>query len=277
MKKLIYYLIIPLIPLILYSCGVKDSYDTIDVTAPAPPTGITVLNGDNRVDISWNPNYENDVAGYNIYYALSYNGKYTLIGSSNDNYFVDYDAANGTTYYYAVTAYDYNGNESELSYDAIYAVPRPEGFNQAIFDFHHYPDLAGYTFNDYSVVPFDDQSTDFFLGIYNGIDSIMVNYDTDIQDMGTTQDIWDIPFAPTGGWRESKSAVALAGHTYVIWTWDNHYAKVRISEISPNRIVFDWSFQLLEGEHMLKPRKAPAEREKIVRPVGGSKIAAGVE
>lgn len=270
MKKLIYYPIILLIPFILYSCGVNDSYHTVDITPPAPPTGITVLNGDNRVDISWNPNYENDLAGYNVYYAYSYNGKYTLIGSTNNDYFIDNDAANGTTYYYAVAAYDYNGNESELSYDAIYAVPRPEGFNQTIFDFHRYPDLAGYTFNDYSVVPYDDQSTDFFLGIYNGIDSIMVNYDTDIQDMGPTQDIWDIAFAPSSGWRDSKSAVAIPGHTYVIWTWDNHYAKVRVSEISSNRIVFDWSFQLLEGEHMLKPRKAPAEREKISRPVAGN-------
>lgn len=273
MKKLIYYPIILLIPFILYSCGVNDSYHTVDITPPAPPTGITVLNGDNRVDISWNPNYENDLAGYNVYYAYSYNGKYTLIGSTNNDYFIDNDAANGTTYYYAVAAYDYNGNESELSYDAIYAVPRPEGFNQTIFDFHRYPDLAGYTFNDYSVVPYDDQSTDFFLGIYNGIDSIMVNYDTDIQDMGPTQDIWDIAFAPSSGWRDSKSAVAIPGHTYVIWTWDNHYAKVRISEISSNRIVFDWSFQLLEGEHMLKPRKAPAEREKISRPVAGNVAA----
>lgn len=273
MKKLIYYPIILLIPFILYSCGVNDSYHTVDITPPAPPTGITVLNGDNRVDISWNPNYENDLAGYNVYYAYSYNGKYTLIGSTNNDYFIDNDAANGTTYYYAVAAYDYNGNESELSYDAIYAVPRPEGFNQTIFDFHRYPDLAGYTFNDYSVVPYDDQSTDFFLGIYNGIDSIMVNYDTDIQDMGPTQDIWDIAFAPSSGWRDSKSAVAIPGHTYVIWTWDNHYAKVRVSEISSNRIVFDWSFQLLEGEHMLKPRKAPAEREKISRPVAGNVAA----
>ena len=32
----------------------------------------------------------------------------------------------------AVAAYDFNGNESELSYDVIYSTPRPEGFNQPI-------------------------------------------------------------------------------------------------------------------------------------------------
>jgi hypothetical protein len=239
---------------------------TIDNTPPAPPTGITVLNGDNRVDLAWNSNYEGDLAGYNVYYSDSYNGKYTLIGSTSQNYFVDYDASNGVLTYYAVTAYDYNGNESELSHDAIYATPRPEGFDQAIFNFHNNPDLAGYTFNDYSVVPYDDLSTDFFYGIYTNIDSIMVWNDTDIQDMGPTQDIWDIPFAPTSGWRASKSAVAIPGHTYVIWTWDNHYAKVRISNIVQNRMVFDWSFQLVEGNRQLKPRKSPSERNELSRP-----------
>lgn len=266
MKKLIYYPFILLTSFVLYSCEPHDSFGTIDNTPPAPPTGVTVLNGDNRVDLAWNNNYEGDLSGYNVYYSDSYDGKYTLIGSTSQNYFVDYDASNGVLTYYAVTAYDYNGNESELSRDAIYATPRPEGFDQAIFDFRNYPDLAGYTFNDYSVVPYDDLSTDFFFGIYGSIDSIMVWNDTDIQDMGPTQDIWDIPFAPTSGWRASKSAVAVPGHTYVIWTWDNHYAKVRISNISQNRMVFDWSFQLVEGNRQLKPRKSPDKRNELSRP-----------
>ena len=252
--------------IILYSCGVNDSFVVIDTTPPAPPTGITVLNGDNRVDLAWNNNYENDLAGYNVYYSDSYNGKYTLIGSTSDNYFIDYGASNGVTTYYAVTAYDYNGNESELSYDVIYATPRPEGFNQSIFDFRRYPDLAGYTFNDYSVVPYDDLSTDFYFENYQGTFYIDVWNDTDIQDMGPTQDIWDIPYAPNSGWSTTKDAIAKVGHTYIIWTWDNHYAKVRVSNITSTRIVFDWSFQLVEGEHQLKPRKSAAERHELTRP-----------
>lgn len=274
MKKMIYYPFILLISFILYSCGVNDSFHSVDNNPPAPPTGITVLNGDNRVDLSWNPNYENDVAGYNVYYAYSYNGRYTLIGSTSDNYFVDNDASNGTTYYYAVTAYDYNGNESELSYDAIYATPRPEGFDQAIFDFRRYPGNSGYTFYNYSVVPYNDSTADFFFGVYNGVDSIMVWDDTNIMDMGPTQDIWDIPYAPSTGWTNAISAVAIPGHTYIIWTWDNHYAKVRISSITSNRMVFDWSFQLLEGNRQLKPRESPTERNEMSRPLAENISAA---
>ncbi len=266
MKKLIYYPLILLTSLFLYSCGVNDPFARVDNVPPDVPTGITVLNGDNRVDLSWNNNYENDLAGYNVYYSDSYDGKYTLIGSTSQNYFVDYDASNGITTYYAVTAYDYNGNESELSYDVIYATPRPEGFNQSIFDYRAYPDMAGYTFNDYSVVPYDDETADFFFENYQGTYYLDVWNDSDIQDMGPTQDIWDIPYAPDGGWNSTKDAIARIGHTYVIWTWDNHYAKIRVSSITPNRIVFDWSFQLVEGNRMLKPRTPAGERKELSRP-----------
>ena len=85
--------------------------------------------------------------------------------------------------------------------------------------------------------------------------------------MGPTQDIWDIDYAPTSGWSPTKDEIAKVGHTYVIWTWDNHYAKVRISSMTSSRIVFDWSFQLVKGERQLKPRKSPGDRNELSRPM----------
>jgi hypothetical protein len=55
----------------------------------------------------------------------------------------------------------------------------------------------------------------------------------------------------------------MIGHTYVIWTWDNHYAKVRIKAISNERLVFDWAYQLLEGEQQLKTNRNSSERQKL--------------
>lgn len=55
-----------------------------------------------------------------------------MIGSTSGTYFADVEAVNGNKYYYAVAAYDYNGNESELSYDVIYSTPRPEGYNHLV-------------------------------------------------------------------------------------------------------------------------------------------------
>lgn len=234
---------------IITSCGVNDSYD---YTPPSPPTGVQVINGDNRVDIYWNQNREPDVAGYNVYYSYSYNGKYTLIGTTKNNYFVDDGAVNGEKYYYGVAAFDFNGNESELSPDVVYSTPRPEGFNQVIYDYRNFPNSSGFSFFDYTIVPYDDQNSDFFFENYQGTFYLDVWNDSDIQDMGPTNDIYDIPYAPTTGWSQTKDAIAIVGHTYVIWTFDNHYAKVRVKNITADRIVFDWAFQLVKGETQLK-------------------------
>ena len=256
-----------LMSFILISCGINDPYhhNNYDNQPPAPPTGLIVFNGDNRAEITWNQNRESDVEGYRVYYSDSYDGKYEYIGSSSNEYFVDRDAANGGKYYYAVTAYDYNGNESDLSYDAVYSAPRPEGFNEAIFDTLYNPYKSGFTFTDYYVVPYYDNSTDFFVEYYNGRYYLDVYDDTEIQDMGLTQDIYDIPFAPESGWSPSGSAAVKVGHTYVIWTYDNHYAKVRVSNISGNRVVFDWAFQLIRGESMLKTNTGKVARGQLIR------------
>jgi hypothetical protein len=260
MKKRYIYLV--LAALLFAGCDANYYYDD---TPPSPPKNIYVLNGDERVDLEWDRNRESDIAGYNVYYSYSYDGKYTLIGSTEDTYFIDYDAANGDIYYYAVAAYDFNGNESELSYDVIYAAPRPEGFNQSVFDYFRYPDNAGYSFRKYLVVPFDSDYADFFFENYNGEFWLDVWDDTDIQDMGPTNDIWDIAFAPTTGWSEYKDAPALIGHTYVIWTWDNHFAKIRIKSLTRDRVVFDWAYQMIEGERMLKGAKTGEFRGTLKR------------
>ena len=51
-----------------------------------------------------------------------------------------------------------------------------------------------------------------------------------------------LPFAPINGWSTAKEEIAKVGHTYVIWTWDNHFAKIRVSNITADRVVFDWAF-----------------------------------
>ncbi len=237
--------------LFISGCGVNDNYE-YDNTPPAAPTGLVVYNGDGRVDVAWNDNRERDVAGYNVYFSFEYDGKYERIGSTTDNYFVDREAINGEKYYYAVTAYDYNGNESELSYEEVYAAPRPEGFDAAIDNSVYYENTSGFSFNTYSPVPYNTDNTDFFFTIDgDGRMYFDVYDDTYIRDMGATNNIYDIEFAPETFPNELYAQVVL-GHTYVIWTWDNRFAKVRPKRVTGNRIVFDWAFQTREGEPMLK-------------------------
>lgn len=253
MKKINLILAVLLTSFLISACNVNDTNYEYDYTPPRIPTGVTVLNGDGRVDLSWNHNRENDLAGYNVYYSYTYEGRYTLIGTTQNNYFVDYDVSNGTRYYYAVTAFDYNNNESELSLEVVYARPRPEGFNQSIFDFRRFPNNSGYSFSKYSVRPYNHLDTDFYFEIFQGTNYLVVYDDTDIIDMGPTMDIWDIDFAPENGWAANKEEIARVGHTYVIWTYDNHFAKVRIKSITSDRIVFDWAYQTAVGDPQLKP------------------------
>ncbi len=263
MKKLHKYLLVLSAALVLAGCNINDPENYYDYNPPAEPTGIVVINGDYRVDLYWNDNRESDLAGYNIYYSYEYDGRYELIGSTESNYFIDRDVDNGVTYYYAVTAYDYNGNESELSFDVIYATPRPEGFNQSIFDFRRFPNNSGYGFSEYQVFAYDDIESDVFFEKYEGQFYLNVWDDSDIRDMGYTNDIYDIPYAPVDGWAPDKYEVATIGHTYVIWTWDNHFAKIRVKSITNDRVVFDWAYQLVEGEPQLKPKSKGNERSPL--------------
>jgi hypothetical protein len=84
--------------------------------------------------------------------------------------------------------------------------------------------------------------------------------------MGRTNNIYDISYAPTTGWvplqtgDNIKYVEATVGHTYIIWTVDNHFAKIRIKSITNGRMMFDWAYQLVEGNIELKRGNISTER-----------------
>jgi len=69
------------------------------------------------VTLEWSPNSEPDLAGYNVYRSLEDGGSYILIGSkpAGMETFVDESVEFDTMYYWVVTAYDEDGNESGYS------------------------------------------------------------------------------------------------------------------------------------------------------------------
>jgi hypothetical protein len=207
---------------------------------------------DNNVEISWLSNTEPDVAGYKVWISGSYSGQYQFIGKTTQTVFNDRDAKNGVTYYYALSAYDFDGNESDLSADVVYDTPRPEGFGARLANYRVTPSTAGYDFSVYSAKRYDDELTDFFFESTNGRYYLDVWNDTDIQDMGYTKNLDEISASPTQGWSPSKYAEAIVGHTYVVWTWDDRYAKVRVKELSGSQLVFDWAYQTAKSNPELK-------------------------
>jgi fibronectin type 3 domain-containing protein len=88
--------------MLLAGCGGSGSPSSTPVGVPGAPSAVTVTAGDNATTISWNA-----VAGatsYNVYRSTTEGGRAAKIGASTTTSYVDSTAANGTTYYYRVTA-----------------------------------------------------------------------------------------------------------------------------------------------------------------------------
>ncbi len=87
----------------------------IDTTAPSVPTGLTTSASNTKINLSWNPNTETDLAGYRIY--KSNGSDYEIIGfkSRSDTSYTDDTGIPPKTLSYKISAYDSSGNESALS------------------------------------------------------------------------------------------------------------------------------------------------------------------
>lgn len=99
--------------------------DSTPVVNPFPAPTITNISKyyilwTSRVQIQWSR--VADAYGYEIYRSTSQNGTYSYITTANYTYAYDSTARAGTTYYYKVRAYKYNGNTKVYSeYSAPYA------------------------------------------------------------------------------------------------------------------------------------------------------------
>jgi hypothetical protein len=81
---------------------------------------LPVLAYSTEVMLAWDPNDEDDLAGYKIYYGTS-SGNYSSSVDVGDT--TEYTVAglnDGVTYYFAATAYDTSDNESDYSVEVIY-------------------------------------------------------------------------------------------------------------------------------------------------------------
>jgi len=88
-----------------------------DTIAPAAPTGLLAMPGNQTVSLNWNDNGEGDLDGYNVYRSTTSGSGYAKINSPlvSVSDYNDTTVVNGTTYYYVVTAVDGSSNESGYS------------------------------------------------------------------------------------------------------------------------------------------------------------------
>jgi hypothetical protein len=76
-----------------------------------------------NVSLQWAPNTDPSVVGYNVYYGGSSRSYTNSIPAGNVTNTVVDGLVEGKTYYFAVTAYDLFGDESDYSEETVYIVP----------------------------------------------------------------------------------------------------------------------------------------------------------
>ncbi|MGQ0720410.1 MAG: hypothetical protein ACT4PE_02425 [Candidatus Eiseniibacteriota bacterium] len=260
---------------VLAGCD-DDTIVFVEDRPPAVPTGVTTITGDGRVDVLWNPVREDDVAGYGVYKNDTLEGDYSRIATIHDpetTSYVDFDVTNGVTYYYAVDAFDHEGHESALSYEAAFDTPRPAGSGTNVVE------GQGIDFSEWDSSGFvtSSSSADVVLldlgGVLHARGTLINGFWNDIQDLGWTASLDDVSWAPAEGWSVSPNGVELIlGHTYVVWTHDSYFAKFRVTSLTivpgapPSSITVEWAYQIDHNNPELSPGLAPGQ---AVAPDGG--------
>lgn len=226
---------------------------------PATPQGVYSVTGNSSVTIYWNGVYERDIESYSVWRSTQPTTNYsriaTIAAQDNPNLdlliynYTDNGLTNGQTYFYAVTAIDRSNQESDLSAEEVFDTPRPEG-TVRLYQFDADVSRAGFDFTTRVVVNGNATEADIWLDTAGGVFYINAgNVDTDLQDMGFTSDFNEIGYAADDGWSLLGYSELIIGHTYIIWTDLNHFAKVRVIGINPvlGFVDFQWAYQTDPG------------------------------
>lgn len=71
--------------------------------------------GASTLTLAWDPNTEDDLAGYNVYYGIQSGNYDSVIDAGNVTQYMVSNLEPETQYYFVITAYDTSGNESDFS------------------------------------------------------------------------------------------------------------------------------------------------------------------
>ena len=223
---------------------------------PFTVDGVYSVTGDHEVTVYWRANQELDIAYYKVYRNLAPTGTFTLVGSSPGTSFVDNSVSNGVTYYYAVAAVDNAGQESaELSFENVFDTPRPAGTNAVITNALVNDTSSGWDLSAFTPRTSLDARTDLWYEASGGHYLVHVPTDTQIQDAGLV-DLVNVDWGPpaTEGWSADGVVEAIVGHSYIVLTRDNNYAKFEVRSRGTDTMTFDWAYQIDTGNPELVRR-----------------------
>ncbi len=247
-----------------YVAGCDDEDPVVVDAPPFPPDGVFSITGDGVVTLVWNPNQESDLAGYAVYRGTADPGPYYFLAdvNANETFYDDTAVVNGQHWFYAVTAFDAAGNESELSRESVFDTPRPEGFGLVLVGLGQDPSRAGYDFDGLSNTSQEASlpTTDIYFENTGGVNYIVAADPlVDIQDYGVIA-LVGVDYAPVTGWAPSKRVEAITQHSYIVkivdGSGDFNLAKFEVVGITGDNLEMDWAYQAVDNELELS-RTAP--------------------
>lgn len=232
---------------LLLATGCNDHNDVVALDLPPHRVdGVYSVTGDGKVTVYWRANQDDDIDYYKIYRNTSATGTFHLVGTSTGTSYVDATVVNGDTYYYAVSAVDRAGQESaELSYENVFDTPRPEGFGVTLTNDRVTSATSAWDFSAYARVSSGDAAADIFYDadVAGGHYLVFAATGTLIQDTGYVN-LVDVDYAPPTGWSADGVVEAIPGHSYIVLTRDNHYAKFEVRSRDGNGMLMDWAYQI---------------------------------
>ncbi len=114
----------------LTPAAVFAQFDAVDAASPSDVEILHAIPGDSFVSLEWDKSTDDiGVTGYKVYYGTqSVTNENTVkydknIDAGNELQYIIGGLQNGETYYFAVTAYDKAGNESNYFSPEVYATP----------------------------------------------------------------------------------------------------------------------------------------------------------
>jgi len=230
----------------VFGCDSDDSFEP-DIDPPAIPRGVISITGDEQVVIEWFPNGERDLAGYQIWRSEDDDNFDLLAEVSEDtSRYVDRDVRNGVTFFYAVSAFDLDDNESDLSPELVVDTPRPSGNNITLNDFDIFPERSGFDLSrpEKGAIAWDVTTTDVYFGFDTEVNVSYLYSDnsTEMQDMGYHDSFDELDVSPELGFT-TEFVELIDGHIYALFTPDGNFAKIHVNAVSDNSVTFDWAYQ----------------------------------
>jgi len=239
------------------------------------PTSLTSISLNGAIELSWADNaYLADPADFKWYniYSTGYDldqglcdATWTLEGTTVSPEFLAGALSNGVPRCYGVSAISLNGYESLWS-PLRQDTPRPDARNVLVWAYQ--ADTAHSGFRFWDDVNADGKGQPAELGLIQSGNRTDIDYWV-YRDAGDTlwlvpeftgtsmrlysnspiADLTDIDFAPATGYSRNMFQ-AVPGYGYVFQVVDGtalHYGALRVTHVSRNYVIFDWSLQTDPG------------------------------